>query len=81
MPHGITGIISGKATPYWQRELDKISHRQYCHGFLWHLPNLSQPVTDSSSYIRTYDFIAVVRGYDEKKRCLVFRTKESFPCG
>ena len=67
--------------PYWQRELDKISHRQYCHGFLEGPPQSKDHRYDSSSYIRTYDFIAVVRGYDEKKRCLVLEQRNRFRVG
>lgn len=49
--------------PLWREELDKVSHRPYTTDFL--------PIEDAavhaqdSSYIRTYDFIGIVREVDE----------------
>lgn len=49
--------------PLWREELEKVSHRPYATDFL--------PVADAavhaqdSSYIRTYDFIGIVREIDE----------------
>lgn len=49
--------------PLWREELDKVSHRPYTTDFL--------PVADAavhaqdSSYIRTYDFIGIVREMDD----------------
>ena len=48
----------------WMDNLLKPSHRQYYTGFYFGDPN--KQIYESSSYIRDYDIVGVVREYDEK---------------
>ncbi|MGM0378358.1 MAG: peptidase U32 family protein [Bacillota bacterium] len=52
----------------WLEELEKSSHRKYTEGFIEGKPGKDGQVYDSSSYIRTYDFIGIVKSYDEKSK-------------
>ncbi|MDE6784813.1 MAG: U32 family peptidase [Ruminococcus sp.] len=46
--------------PDWIRdEVYKVSHRQYCNGFFFGIPDNSQ-YYENSGYIRNYDIVAVV---------------------
>lgn len=50
--------------PDWIREeVFKVSHRQYCNGFFFGVPENSQ-YYENSGYIRNYDVVAVVDGFE-----------------
>ena len=50
--------------PDWIREeVFKVSHRQYCSGFFFGVPENSQ-YYENSGYIRNYDVVAVVDGFE-----------------
>ncbi|NQU16876.1 MAG: U32 family peptidase C-terminal domain-containing protein [Candidatus Saganbacteria bacterium] len=51
--------------PEWKTELEKISHRQYTTGFYFGEDDREK--TDSSKYIRDYDFVGVVEGHNENE--------------
>ncbi len=55
-----------KAEPEWMEELKKVSHRDYTKGFYFGKPGGTEQHYASSSYIREYDMVGVVEGYDEK---------------
>lgn len=46
-------------------ELCKVSHRPYTTGFYYHKPDENSQVYETSSYIRDYELIGLVLGYDE----------------
>ena len=46
-------------------ELKKGSHRHYTTGFYEKKPDTEDQNYASSSYIRNYDFVGIVRSYDE----------------
>ena len=54
-----------KFNPVWLEELKKGSHRDYSTGFYFDKPKDTDHNYESASYIRNYDFIGIVRGYDE----------------
>ncbi|HSQ33471.1 MAG TPA: U32 family peptidase [Peptostreptococcaceae bacterium] len=54
-----------KFDPTWMEELKKGSHRNYTTGFYEKKPDTQDQNYASSSYIRNYDFVGIVRGYDE----------------
>ncbi|MDO4794125.1 MAG: U32 family peptidase [Filifactor alocis] len=56
-----------KFDPEWMEELKKASYRDFTTGFYEEKPDSEAQNYGSSSYIRNYDFIGVVRGYDEEK--------------
>ena len=65
--------------PEWLRdEVFKVSHRSYCTGFFYGVPENSQYYADSG-YIREYDVGAVVTGYRDGRLFCVQRNK--FSCG
>ena len=52
-----------EADPELLAELRKISHRDYTKGFYYGKPGSEGQRYESSSYLRTYDFMGVVRDY------------------
>lgn len=50
--------------PDWLAELKKVSHRDYTTGFYYGRPGGKEQHYASSSYIREYDMMGVVTGYD-----------------
>jgi putative protease len=59
----------------WQDEVSKVSHREYHTGFYFGEKN--KQIYESSSYLRSYDIVGVVRKYDEvnKKAVIEQRNK------
>ena len=47
-------------------ELCKVSHRPYTTGFFFGRPGAEAQVYETSSYIRDYELIGIVKDYDEK---------------
>ncbi len=52
------------ADPTWREELTKVSHRDYTTGFYFGRPGGTEQHYESSSYIRKYDMVGLVTGYD-----------------
>ncbi|PTV99073.1 putative protease [Halanaerobium saccharolyticum] len=52
-----------EADPELLAELRKISHRDYTKGFYYGKPGAEGQRYESSSYLRTYDFMGVIKGY------------------
>ena len=48
----------------WLEEIHKVSHRQFTTGFYKGKPGGDEQIYESSSYIRDYDFVGLVRDYD-----------------
>lgn len=57
----------------WLEDLDKVSHRQYHTGFYFNDSN--KQVYESSSYIRNYDIVGIVRSYDKEKKLAVIEQR------
>ena len=56
--------------PQWiHDEVFKVSHRAYCTGFFFGHPKESQYYKDSG-YIREWDAVAIVTGYDEQRQLI-----------
>lgn len=49
--------------PKWRKELAKVSHRHYTTGFAFRKPDENDHRYDTSSYVRSYDFIGTVLAY------------------
>ena len=49
-----------KSIPGWMDELRTVSHRDYTTGFYENKPNHTDQKYDTSSYIRTYEFVGLV---------------------
>ncbi len=54
---------SFKVDPKWKRNLEKISHRRYSTGFFY--GNNGEQSYESSTYVREYDIIGIVKEYDK----------------
>ncbi|MFW5749405.1 MAG: peptidase U32 family protein [Halanaerobium sp.] len=57
-----------EADPELLAELRKISHRDYTKGFYYGKPGAEGQRYESSSYLRTYDFMGVVKDYDVREQ-------------
>lgn len=49
-------------------EIRKASHRDFTKGFYYKKPDHNGQLYNTTSYIRTYDFVALVKDYDEKTK-------------
>ena len=58
-----------KFNPLWMRELESVSHREYCTGFYFDYPIENAQLTSNTGYIRekAYFAIACEMNEDEKK--------------
>jgi putative protease len=57
--------------------LEKVSHREYCEGFLFNeCSNISK-----KGYIREYNFAGVVKGYDVQTGMAVIEQRYKFSVG
>lgn len=59
-------------------ELCKVSHRPYTTGFYFGRPGADGQVYTSSSYIRDYDLIGIVTGYDDKTGIMTVSQRNRF---
>lgn len=64
--------------PEWMEELKKVSHRDYTTGFYFGKPGGSEQHYSSSSYIRNYELLGIVTGYDENSHMLSVVQKNRF---
>ena len=55
-----------KFNPEWMAELKKVSHRDYTTGFYYGKPGGTEQNYATSSYIREYELLGIVDGYDEE---------------
>ena len=67
--------------PAYMAELETVSHRRYFPGFLPGRPDEGGYRYDTSAYVRRYDFIAVVKGYDEEKGRVLLEQRNHFRRG
>lgn len=65
----------------WFEEIAKVSHRDFTTGFFFHKPNVEDHNYGTSSYIRSYDFIGVVKGYDDSRAQLIIEQRNRFTVG
>ncbi|MBR4030869.1 MAG: U32 family peptidase C-terminal domain-containing protein, partial [Clostridia bacterium] len=63
------------------QELKKVSHREYTTGFFFGKPDGNQQIYTDSSYIRYYDLVGIVKGYDEEKKLLEVEQRNKFRVG
>ena len=65
----------------WFQEIAKVSNRDFTTGFYFHKPNEEDHNYGTSSYIRNYDFIGIVKGYDAAKGQVVVEQRNRFKIG
>lgn len=59
-------------------ELCKVSHRPYTTGFYFGKPGADAQVYETSSYIRDYELIGIVKSYDEKTGRMTITQRNRF---
>ncbi|MBE7031528.1 MAG: U32 family peptidase [Ruminococcaceae bacterium] len=62
----------------WLDELKKVSHRDYTTGFFFGKPGGDEQNYKTSSYIREYELLGIVSGYDPNKRMVSVVQKNRF---
>ncbi len=67
-----------KFDPKWLEELKKVSHRDYTTGFYYGKPGGNEQNYETSSYIRDYELIGIVKEYDREKKLLSVVQKNRF---
>lgn len=68
-------------TQYWKEEVEKSSHRDFSYGFFFGNPYKDGQLYTSSSYIRTYDVVGIIRSYDKETRIAVVEQRNKFSEG
>ncbi len=66
---------------YYVDEIRKTSHRDFTTGFLVGRPKSNSHVYDGNSYIRNYDFCAMVLDYDEETKLATIEQRYKFVVG
>ncbi len=62
----------------WLDELLKVSHRGYTTGFYFGKPDGNEQNYETSSYIRNYELVGIVSGYDKENKMLEVIQKNRF---
>ncbi|KYO65860.1 peptidase U32 family protein [Thermovenabulum gondwanense] len=65
----------------WKRELLKITHREYTHGFYFGKPDVNAQIYSTSSYINEYEFVGLVKDYDEKTKKAIIEQRNPVKLG
>ena len=66
---------------YYLDEVKKSSYRGYTTGFFLGKPNEDAQVYTSNSYVRTYDFAALVKEYDSETGFAIIEQRNKFVVG
>ena len=66
---------------YWYDEIKKASHRDFTTGFYYGNPREDGQLYTSSSYIREYDFIGLVKEYDSENGIALVEQRNKFSVG
>lgn len=65
----------------WFEEIAKVSNRDFTTGFFFHKPGAEDHNYGTSSYIRNYDFVGVVKGYDYENGYILIEQRNRFKVG
>lgn len=80
--NALNDLLNGKEfDSYWYDEIKKASHRDFTTGFYYGNPKEDGQLYTSSSYIREYDFIGLVKEYDEKTKIATIEQRNKFSIG
>lgn len=67
--------------PEWLEELKKASHRDFTTGFYFDKPDHEAHNYGNHSYLRSYNFIGIVKKYDEKTKIATIEQRNRFFSG
>jgi putative protease len=65
----------------WLDEMSKASHREYTTGFYLGKPTGREQNYDTGSYIREYDFVGLITGYDAQTGIATIEQRNRFAVG
>lgn len=65
----------------WLEELKKVSHRNFTTGFYFDQPKSEDQNYATSSYTRDYDFIGLVKAYDERTQMATIEQRNKICLG
>jgi len=65
----------------WLEELEKVSHRKYSTGFFFGRPTHRDFTYDEASYIRTYEFVGKVLGFNSQTGMALVQQRNKFSVG
>lgn len=65
----------------WYDEIAKVSNRDFTTGFFFKKPGPEDHNYGTSSYIRNYDFVGVVKGYDNDNKMVIIEQRNRFMVG
>lgn len=65
----------------WFEEIAKVSNRDFTTGFFFKKPGAMDHNYETSSYIRNYDFVGIVKGYDNDNGLVLVEQRNRFKAG
>ncbi len=65
----------------WYEEVTKVSNRDFTTGFYFGKPNEDAHNYGTSSYLRSYSFIGIVKGYDSENGHIIVEQRNKFNSG
>lgn len=75
------GNYDDKIAKKYLNEIKKASHRHFTKGFFYKKADENSQIYENSSYIRNYDFIAVVLDYDKENKVAKLEERNKFVLG
>lgn len=75
------GVYNEEIAKKYMDEIKKASHRHFTKGFFYNKADSSSQIYENSSYIRNYDFIAVVLDYDKENKIAKLEERNRFVLG
>lgn len=72
------GNFSKEISQKYFDEINKASHRYFTKGFFYNKPDENDQIYTTSSYIRNYDFIGVVKDYDKESKIAIIEQRNRF---
>jgi len=67
--------------PEWFEEIQKVSHREFTSGFYDHKPTHEDQLYSTSSYVRTYDFLGIIKAYNAETGMATIEQRNHFKIG
>ncbi len=66
---------------YYLQEVEKSSHRKFTTGFFYERGGKDAQNYESSSYVREFDFVGIVKGYDKERGLALVEQRNRFCVG
>lgn len=69
------------SNPKWKEEVRKVSYRGFTRGFYYGKPDEEDQNYETSSYIKNYVFVGVVRAYDDEAKIATIEQRNKIVVG